>query len=478
MPIQQHRLFLHLLRILAPYHALLAPLGLGSLILALSLFGIYSRPTGLLATFWVANAILLGLFVHYPHMARPVNWLAVMVGYVAADLVTGAPLMLSLYLMACNLSGVCVGYLLFKPWPIAQRRLEQPQSVITMVMVSLIAALCAGLVAMLGHSYFFHQPAIKGFTYWFVAEWMNYTAILPVILTLPGRKQLLKMVTFVREPLGFSLHHYYPGLTLVFGIVLGAVIEGPGALSFIVPGLIWCALSYGLFLTALLTLMSSVWLLLTTANGYLHLGVDLTDIYTLDSLRLGVTLTSLAPVTIASVMFARQSLISQLQFNATHDPLTGVLNRFGFYQAAERVLKTDNTKVLLMLDIDHFKLINDLYGHAAGDMVLSDFGVILKADAHAQAVVGRLGGEEFCLIQPCQHVDDAKQLADRIRRQCASHAFKVGPEHMLDVTVSVGMVYLGKQVMLTLDQLLIEADNALYDAKRDGRNRVKERQLG
>lgn len=459
----------------APYQALLITLGLGMLVFLLALFGIYSRPSGLLATFWIANSVLLGLFVHYPSLVRFRNWLAVVVGYVAADLYTGASWRLSLFLMACNVAGVIVGYYLFKSWPVAQRRLEQPQSVMYMVLVSFVAAVCAGLVGMAGHPYFFHQSAIKGFSYWFVAEWMNYTAILPVILTIPGRKQCAQALAIFKQPVASLLRYGYPGLTLMAGVLLGAFIGGPGALSFIVPGLIWCALSYGLFLTALLTLYTSVWLLLTTAHGYLDLGVDLTDIYTLDSLRLGVTFTALAPLTIASVMVSRQALIAQLQFNATHDPLTQVLNRLGFYQAAEQVLNAEDSRVLLMLDIDHFKMINDLYGHAAGDLVLSDFAEILKAGLHQQAVVGRLGGEEFCLVHPCADVEQAKQLANHIRNQCANHAFRVSPEHVLDVTVSIGMVYLGKRVTLTLDQLLMEADNALYDAKRDGRNKVMER---
>lgn len=463
--------------LLAPYQAVWTAAGLGSLIFALSLFGIYSRPSGLLATFWVANAVLLGLFVHYPRLVRPVNWLAVMLGYMAADLFTGAPLALSLFLMACNLSGVVTGYAFFKSWPMSQRRLEQPQSVMYMVMVSLCAACAAGLVGMAGHGYFFHAPALKGFWYWSIAEWMNYTAILPVMLTLPGRAALQQWQAVFKRNM-FKPSGYYPVLTLVTGILLGVFVGGPGALSFVVPGLIWCALTYGLFLTALLTLWASVWLLLTTANGYLDLGVNLTETSTLDSFRLGVTLTSLAPLTIASVMVTRKALIAQLQFNATHDALTHVLNRFGFYQAAELALRSGRSRVLLMLDIDHFKMINDLYGHAAGDAVLSQFAEVVRQGLHAQAIVGRLGGEEFCLIHPCQDVAEAKLLADRIRSQCASHAFKISDHHVLDVTVSIGMVYLGKQAGLTLDQLLAEADNALYDAKRDGRNRVMERQLG
>lgn len=465
------------MRWLGLHQAAWSPLALGSLIFGLSLFGIYSRPTGLLATFWVANAVLLGLFVHYPRLVCPANWLAVMLGYVAADLWTGAPLALSLFLMACNLSGVVTGYVLFKSWPVTQRRLEQPQSVMYMVLVSLCAALSAGVVGMAGHPYFFHAPAVKGFSYWLIAEWMNYTAILPVMLTLPGRAQLHQMhAAFKARTWRLSL--CFPVLTLMAGIVLGVLVGGPGALSFIVPGLIWCALTYGLFLTALLTLWSSVWLLLTTANGYLDLGVNLTEIYTLDSFRLGVTLTSLAPLTIASVMVTRKTLIAQLQFNATHDALTNVLNRFGFYQAAEQGLISGQNRVLLMLDIDHFKMINDLYGHAAGDLVLSQFAQMIGQGLNKQAIVGRLGGEEFCLICPCETIAEAKQLADRIRSQCASHAFRISDQHRLDVTVSIGMVYLGRQVGLTLDQLLAEADNALYDAKRDGRNRVMARQLG
>jgi diguanylate cyclase (GGDEF)-like protein len=122
-----------------------------------------------------------------------------------------------------------------------------------------------------------------------------------------------------------------------------------------------------------------------------------------------------------------------------------------------------------MLDIDHFKSINDTYGHAAGDMVLREVARRLCATVRGDDEIGRLGGEEFALVLARVLSKDAEDLAERLRMSVAARPFDIGIMHPIDVTVSVG-VATGEDS--NIEDLLARADEALYQAKRTGRNRV------
>lgn len=156
------------------------------------------------------------------------------------------------------------------------------------------------------------------------------------------------------------------------------------------------------------------------------------------------------------------SLVAQSQ----RDALTGVSNRRGFMQALDaahrRSLRNGAPYGLLMVDIDHFKRINDQHGHAAGDAALQRLARELQAAVRAGDTVGRLGGEEFCLLLPTCDLAGAHGLAERL---CAAVAGATG------LTVSIG-VALADAAAEQPEAALSRADAALYRAKREGRNRV------
>lgn len=445
---------------------------LGLLIFGLSLFGILTRPTGLLASFWPANAVLLGILIRYPKIACPISGIVVFIAYIAADILTGTSFSLSIFLTIGNLVGVYTGFFLYQQMPPEHKYLKQPLSVMYLVGICILAAMMAGVVGMMGYPYFFHGTRWTGFSYWLITELMNFIAILPVILTAPTFSWA-KLLNRRRNKIDLRLNSLLPFSSLLAGGVLGWWIGGPGALSFLVPGLIWCALSYGLFPTALQTLLSSMWVLLAPAKGYLDLGVSLNEIYTLDSFRLGVTMTTLAPLAIASAMASRNRLIEKLQYNSTHDSLTNTLNRSGLFQQANALRSSNQSMAVLMLDIDHFKQVNDTYGHATGDLVLVELTKVVKKCLRQDDVLGRLGGEEFGIVCPDIHINDAKAIAERICTNCAMHDFKNDSLINLPVTVSIGMAYDGAPPSrVTLEELMLKADAALYEAKHQGRNRI------
>jgi diguanylate cyclase (GGDEF)-like protein len=124
-----------------------------------------------------------------------------------------------------------------------------------------------------------------------------------------------------------------------------------------------------------------------------------------------------------------------------------------------------------MIDIDHFKKINDSYSHATGDQVLVDFAQELRKKTRDIDIIGRYGGEEFVVILPSTPQKDAAELAERLRHQIEEKITPATADEKMMITVSIGVASLDEEIH-SLESLLDTADTALYEAKRSGRNRV------
>jgi len=158
---------------------------------------------------------------------------------------------------------------------------------------------------------------------------------------------------------------------------------------------------------------------------------------------------------------------------ATTDPLTGVFNRRTFIELAEQELarsrRARTPLALMMLDLDHFKRVNDTFGHLTGDEVLVAFTRLVKDCVRRGDLVVRYGGEEFCVLLPGTTLPAATALADRIRATCAAQELTA---KSFKVTVSIGLTAYAGASEATLGDLLARADEALYIAKDEGRNLV------
>jgi diguanylate cyclase (GGDEF)-like protein len=157
--------------------------------------------------------------------------------------------------------------------------------------------------------------------------------------------------------------------------------------------------------------------------------------------------------------------------NALTDELTKLDNRRAlaqrFLQEMQRARRHHNAIAFLMVDLDHFKQVNDTYGHPAGDAVLHQLAQILKTSARESDVCARYGGEEFALILHETNESGARTLAERIRQAVGAATFPGG----LKLTVSIGVAATDDAELFT--QLMDRADHALYAAKQGGRNRVE-----
>jgi diguanylate cyclase (GGDEF)-like protein len=163
-----------------------------------------------------------------------------------------------------------------------------------------------------------------------------------------------------------------------------------------------------------------------------------------------------------------------LEFQATHDGLTGLLNRSAVMQAMaqemERVQRTSQALQIGLIDIDHFKQVNDTHGHLAGDAVLRGLAQRLEATLRPYDQVGRYGGEEF-LVLVNSEIGDAQALCERLRSAIADQPFE-HEQIALRITISGGFVPFTQQDTITASELLAVADKALYKAKATGRNRI------
>jgi len=166
----------------------------------------------------------------------------------------------------------------------------------------------------------------------------------------------------------------------------------------------------------------------------------------------------------------------RLRFQATHDPLTGVWNHSiiveTVHRESSRQEREGGSFGLIMIDLDHFKRVNDTYGHLAGDAVLRETAHRITNSVRPYDTVGRYGGEEFVIVVPSCDEAGVIGLAERIRGAIGSTPFKTdaGPVH---VTASCGICLGGAAAPLEADELIQKADEALYRAKRNGRDRAE-----
>jgi diguanylate cyclase (GGDEF)-like protein len=171
-----------------------------------------------------------------------------------------------------------------------------------------------------------------------------------------------------------------------------------------------------------------------------------------------------------------QGLIDQLVELSSRDPLTGLANRRSFELAlareVDRVARSGESALLLAVDIDHFKRVNDAYGHAAGDEVIRAVGRALTDSVRPMDLVARVGGEEYAVLLPNCPATFGPQVAERVRLRVADGSVQLGQALKLRVTVSVGGAFAPQWVRSTTGLWMERADQQLYRAKSEGRDRV------
>ena len=174
------------------------------------------------------------------------------------------------------------------------------------------------------------------------------------------------------------------------------------------------------------------------------------------------------------ITYARKRM-AELKSMATYDSLTQVYNRASFYELAAYELDAAREQkspvAAFEIDIDFFKDVNDTYGHFGGDEILKAFAVKISGRLRASDIFGRVGGEEFNILLPNTNQENAANIANDLKQLIENETF-VYDGHEVFVTISIGIAVFDKHRHIGLEKLLLDADNALYQAKNAGRNRV------
>lgn len=455
---------------------LFVALTIGATVFLASVFGIVSTSSGNLLSLWPANAILLGILLRDSRFATPAGWAAAMLGLFTASLATGNAIGKSASLCTINLVSVTAAYWMYRPYDENIRRLKRSRAVLIMVINILVAGAVSGIVGTIVDPVPFRDSILHGSVLRFANEVVNYLAILPVVLAAPEMSwrwlERRRQITF-----NLDFRESLPFIVLFLSCAMSMLGGGPGALAFPVPALLWCSVSYSVSSTALLTLGFSIWTLMNVSVNVVNPAAADSLLGTATSVRVSVALLALAPICLSVVMEARNELMRRLLDIASRDQLTGLLNRHAFRERGNALLarlgQDRKPASLLMINIDHFKSVNETYGYNAGDNALASFSKVVTGCLRGSDLFGRLGGEEFAVLLPECANGDAQMVAERIRRTIAETPVELGDDLHLVVTASIGTAstLIGP---IDIDPLLLTADSALYRAKKTGRNKVME----
>ncbi len=441
-----------------------------------ALFSIYTRSAGPLSAFWPANALLLGLFIRDPKKTSLGGWISAAAGLLMADLLTGRDVSITLWLTAANLVGVLIGFLLFQRLSLDNRRLHRPGSILYLFAICVAASMDSAIVGGGAAPTLYGRGFVTGIGFWFTTEFVNYIIVLPVVLTVPAPPYVLPGKRRVDDWSWRDLKKATPILLFAISIVLAVVIGGPGAIAIPVPALLWCALNYDLALTVIMTLLFSIWQIHAASTTMSLQTVSGDPLKQMMSIRLGIALLALGPLTVASINAARNELLLNLDYAVNHDFLTKILARGAFMKLAGSLLfpglPQKLSAVVLMLDIDHFKRVNDQYGHSVGDRALVIFASAVNSILREGDLFGRLGGEEFAIVLPKITQAEATEVAERIRCKVATTPVPLDDGGVLNITASIGVVHQGALSYSSLESILSASDQALYMAKTLGRNRI------
>ena len=278
----------------------------------------------------------------------------------------------------------------------------------------------------------------------------------------------------------FSLqltHVYFgrgPALLTLVAIATGYLLINDIAIRNGAPGVNWT----GVTITLLLFGMGASLVIVVLSNLHLRLATLVTVFERAEEGDFALEYDVAAdprPDAITAVGRAYNRMRTQLASIVLTDSLSQCLNRRGFQQQYRRELsraaRTHTDIAIVALDLDHFKQVNDTYGHLVGDQVITETGELLRANARSGDVVARTGGEEFVILAPGTGVAGAQHLAVRVLEAFRRTSFG-GPAERLVVTVSIGVVSDSVPDESIAEDLQARADEALYAAKRTGRNRV------
>ncbi|WP_368640003.1 diguanylate cyclase [Castellaniella ginsengisoli] len=447
----------------------------------LALASLLVQPAFAGAFLWPANAILAGLLLRHTKPIRFLAWVPLGAALAFARFSLGIAWPRALADGLADLAGIWVIWLILaRFWPLDN--LRTPRAVLRMLLAGLAAAMVTAAAGLPARFLLQAAPASwEAVASGWLGQWLGYCIfLLPVLLLpkmeIPGIDRRHREHGLLRGPGAWAAR--MPALLLAASLVLCFLLGGPGALLLPFAALLYCAHAYQQWTSAWLALLSALGVLLAFGAGWTLAPGDPSaqwPVWTRISLQVGVLLLMTVPLLMSSALAARGDLIVSLNRALDHDDLTQALSRPAFTRGAQEYLRrippTPYGNGLMMLDIDHFKRLNDRHGHAAGDNVLSEFSRTIREAIRPEDLFGRLGGEEFGVVLPDCSLEDTAEIAERLRVCVEKIRLYYDSDEPLRITVSIGIAHDRQGPSPNLETLLSHADQALYQAKRLGRNR-------
>jgi len=439
----------------------------------LSAIGLAFRNFESTSIFWPGNAVLLGLLIRFPVLDNRTTLPALLSGMVVTDLLWGTPALLSLGLGFAN-----IVFIASARWLLLTRHFTRPYprrllALMRIFPASIVGAAACAMVGALISPSFFHGDMFKAWFSWFSEQMSTAILLLPAVISLPKRDDLRQMLTLTFNS------SWLPLIALVVTTVVGIWVGGGGSLLFPLPALLWCAISYPVFITCCLMLITGISEILLVSTNVLNIqGKD--DLFRIDSLsaaRLGVAAMIISPLIVSLSTAANKKLLARVTRRADFDLLTGALTRSGLSSRLQTMLGPRSRPQVLngavfLLDIDRFKNINDTWGHAAGDVVLAKTVECIRQAVPPTSLVCRMGGEEFLVLLEDATEPRAFLLANRLRHSIESNVI-LHNGNDLSVTASIGISALNITHVQALEEAIKRADEQLYIAKSSGRNQVR-----
>ncbi len=429
-----------------------------------------------IAAFWPANAILVALLLADE---RP-RWIPVLsagfLANLAANQITRGTLAGPMLYGATNVIEVALVVALLRRWADDDGVLQTTPAVIQFILIAgLVAPAISGVFGSVTACYFFGEPLLKSYVSWIASDGLGLLVFTPFLLSVFQGDLLLCMQrkTWSRRFEGL-------GLLLLVGLVgyhVFAVAPRP-ILFLLFPPLMLVTFRVGHLGTKAAVMIVAIIGGVATMHGYGPVAMMTDDpAEQAHLLQAFLALLLLTCLPVAAEVTARARLAARLDahdremtLRATYDHLTGVHNRRGFEEAATSVLER-SAAGLIVIDFDHFKSINDRWGHLVGDRALQHLAAELRAAVGDAGVIGRMGGDEFVVLVPGADRDAATDTAGHIRQRLQAAPMTIDAQSILLIGLSIGVA--SAQAGERLDDVVQRADVALYDAKKAGRNTIR-----
>lgn len=444
-----------------------------TLAMLLSSIGLESRHFASQSLFWPCNAVLLGLLVRFPSLDKLSHLLVLYLGMLFAELCFGDDIKVAIGLNAANIVFIVTARWVLLTTHFRRTFTRRLQALLHLFPASLLGAAACAVVGAVVSQRYFEEDLFKAWSSWFSEQMSTSILLLPLMISLPRRQQLPQIAAALRDS------SFLPLLTLVMTIVSAIWLGGGGSLLFPLPALLWCAISYPLFVTCFLTMLTGISEIILVAGNVLNIQGkgDLFRIDSLSSARLGVAAMLIGPLIVSLSTLSNKKLVARITRRADYDFLTGALTRSGLSAKLDSLVGGRNRQqgfvgAALVIDIDRFKDINDTWGHAAGDYVLAKTAECLRDGLSPSTLICRMGGEEFLIL--IQGITQARSslLANRLRQSVENNEITFNGND-LSVTVSIGISSLNISNVNSLDESIKRADEQLYIAKSCGRNQVR-----